>query len=176
MYCSTVLKYQSFTNLIKIKFEVFLLEYSLKSWGRFLLWLRICNKKKLLLHWRFSAMALPAVMVTVGAKLKKSKVLEYWLNDNYNWFCEKREKKEHFKMFQTERLRLIHCTFLLQWMTIFMGVYPFTSRSTVRSHPWYSNCQADEIPGSISATLSVPSQSLPRSGGEARAHFANSSW
>ena len=79
-------------------------------------------------------------------------------------------------MFQTERLRLIHCTFLLQWMTIFMGVYPFTSRSTVRSHPWYSNCQADEIPGSISAALSVPSQSLPRSGGEARAHFANSSW
>ena len=49
-------------------------------------------KKKLLIHWRFSAMALPAIMVTVGAKLKKSKVLEYWLNDNYNWFCEKREK------------------------------------------------------------------------------------
>ena len=83
---------------------------------------------------------------------------------------KEREKKEHFKMFQTERLRLIHCTFLLQWMTIFMGVYPFTSRSTVRSHPWHSNCQADEIPGSISTALSVPSQSLPRSGGEARAH------
>ena len=40
---------------------------------------------------------------------------------------KEREKKEHFKMFQTERLRLIHCsTFLLRWMTIFMGGYPFT--------------------------------------------------